>query len=156
VPLSLSLSGRLALVGVCVLAAFFGLTGFVLDRAFRVSAEDAIHEKLQIQVYLLLGAAELDDEGRLFMPEVLPEPRMSSPISGLYASITQGDGRTLWQSLSSVGGNVPYPSTNADRGPVFGLVDDDELYALSYPVTCSVILNLPNPMRVPFTRRDSI
>ena len=130
-----SLSGRLALVAACVLAAFFGLAGSVLDRAFRVSVENAVREKLQVQVYLLLGAAELDDEGHLLMPKVLPEPRLSSPASGLYAAIAQGAGGTVWRSLSSAGRSVPYPVVAGDGEPTFALVGDDEFYALSYPVT---------------------
>ncbi len=132
---SLSLSRRLALIAACVLVAFFGLTGSVLERAFLVSVENAVREKLQIQVYLLLGAAELDEEGRLLMPEILPEPKLSLPASGLYAAITQDAENTLWQSLSSAGQRVPYPAVAGDREPVFGLVGDEALYALSYPVT---------------------
>lgn len=131
----ISLSGRLAIVAACVLVAFFSLTGFVLDRAFRISIEDAVREKLQIQIYLLLGAAELDEEGRLLMPEILPEPKLSSPASGLYAAVTRGADGTVWQSLSSVGRTIPYPAVAGDREPAFELVGDDELYALSYPVT---------------------
>jgi two-component system sensor histidine kinase PhoQ len=130
-----SLSRRLALVSACVLAAFFGLTGTVLDRAFRVSVADAVREKLQIQVYLLLGAAELDETGRLLMPAALTEPRLSSPASGLYAAVAQRSGDRLWQSLSSVGRNLAYPDVAGDGEPAFALVNDEAYYALSYPVT---------------------
>jgi two-component system, OmpR family, sensor histidine kinase PhoQ len=130
-----SLSRRLALIAACVLAAFLGLVGSVLDRAYRVSLENGVREKLQVQVYLLLGAAELDDQGHLVMPEVLAEPRLSSPASGLYASIAAGSGATLWQSLSSTGHRIPYPTTAIGGNPTFGIVGHGEYYALSYPVT---------------------
>ena len=111
-----------------------GLTGLILERAFRVSIEDAVREKLQVQVYLLLGAAELDDEGRLMMPDVLAEPRLSSPASGLFAAIAQSGGSTIWESPSSVGQNLPYRSANGGEKPLFGTIGDGAFYALSYPV----------------------
>jgi two-component system sensor histidine kinase PhoQ len=117
-----------------MLMAFLGLTGLILERAFRVSVEDAVREKLQIQVYLLLGAAELDDEGRLLMPEVLAEPRLSTPASGLHAEIARSGGSTIWQSPSSVGQNLPYRSADSDQQPLFGTIGDGAFYALSYPV----------------------
>ncbi len=89
---SLSLSRRLALIAACVLVAFFGLTGSVLERAFLVSVENAVREKLQIQVYLLLGAAELDEEGRLLMPEILPEPKLSHPACDLLRNYRNREG----------------------------------------------------------------
>jgi len=135
VPSSPSLSRRLALVAACVLVAFFGLAGSVLDRAYHVSVENAIREKLQVQVYLLLGAAELDDEGHLFMPQVLEEPRLSSPASGLYASISQAGGARLWRSASSIGTHIPFPDVSQDDEPTFEVVGNGEYYALSYPVT---------------------
>jgi two-component system sensor histidine kinase PhoQ len=130
-----SLSRRLALVAAGVLAAFFGLAGSVLDRAYHVSVENAVREKLQVQVYLLLGAAEVDEEGGVLMPEVLADPQLSFPSSGLYAAIAKDDGTTLWQSPSSLGRSVPFPVVAADGEPAFALVSDDEYYALSYPVT---------------------
>lgn len=107
----------------------------MLDSAFRVSVEKAVRERLQVQVYLLLGAAELEDDGRLLMPEALPEPRLSSPAAGLFAAVARDNGGTLWQSRSSLGRDVPYPAVSSDRKPTFALVDDNRLYALSYPVT---------------------
>jgi len=135
VPSSLSLSRRLALGAAGVLAAFFGLAGSVLDRAYHVSVDDAVREKLQVQVYLLLGAAELDEEGGVIMPDVLAEPRLSFPSSGLYAAIAREDGTTLWQSRSSIGRSVPFPPAAPDGEPTFALVGDDQYYAMSYPVT---------------------
>jgi two-component system sensor histidine kinase PhoQ len=124
----------LVVAGALVLTTFLGLTGFILERAFRVSVDDALREKLQIQVYLLLGAAELDDTGRLVMPDVLAEPRLSSPASGLYAEIAQRGGPTLWQSPSSVGRNLRYPSADDLQEPIFRTAGDGGVYALSYPV----------------------
>ena len=55
-----SLRGRLLIAASVVLAAFLGLTGLSLDRAFRDSALAAVKDRLQAQVYMLLGAVNLD------------------------------------------------------------------------------------------------
>ena len=111
---SLSLSGRLALVAACVLTGFLGLTGTVLDRAFRISVEEAVREKLQIQVYLLLEAADFDESAQLLMPDVLPEPRLSFPASGLYAEIAHSGGRA--HLAISVKRRPRHPLSNPNRG----------------------------------------
>lgn len=129
-----SLTTRLVVAAACVLAAFLGLTGFVLDQAFRASVEDSVREKLQVQVYLLLGAAELDDQGGLLMPDVLPEPRLSSPASGLFAAIARSGGAEIWRSPSSVNRHIPYPAIQGDGQPRFASSGADGFYALSYPV----------------------
>lgn len=90
-----------------VLLAFLGLTGLSLERAFRGSALTAIQEQLQAQVYLLLGAADLDAAGRLTLPDALPEARFSTPGSGLYAQVVDRRGRALWRSPSLLGQTAP-------------------------------------------------
>ncbi len=79
-----SLNARLLVAATLVLAAFLGLTGFALDRAFRDSAFLAVKERLQTQIYSLLAAAHLDQSPQLVLPEALPEARFSMPGSGLY------------------------------------------------------------------------
>ena len=99
----LSLNARLLLAASLVLLGFFGLTGYALDQAFRDSALVAVQERLQAQVYMLLGAAEFTDTGRLALPNGLPEARFSIPGSGLYAGVLNDEGDTLWRSLSMLG-----------------------------------------------------
>ncbi len=89
--------------GTFVLAAFLGLTGVALDRAFRDSIETSTIEKLKGQIYALLGAADVDRRGRLRLPESLPDPRLSEPDSGLYAQVQGEKGKYNWQSPSMVG-----------------------------------------------------
>ena len=105
-----SLGARLALVAAGVLVAFFGLAGVALDRAYRASVDEAAREQLQVQLYLLLGAAELDDAGALIMPEVLAESRYVSPASGLLASVLDAEGGRLWSSASSAGHELAFPT----------------------------------------------
>jgi two-component system sensor histidine kinase PhoQ len=83
-----SIHSRLLLAASLVLAGFLGATGLALDKAFRVSAEAAMQERLQSYIYALLAAADEDSDGRMIPPQELPEPRFSKPDSGLYAVIT--------------------------------------------------------------------
>jgi len=105
----LSLNARLLIAASVVLVAFLGLTGFTLDRAFRDSAMTATRDRLQAQVYALLSAADVDDNEQLRLPEALPEPRFSTPGSGLYAQVMNGEGHTVWHSPSTIGTAVDFP-----------------------------------------------
>jgi two-component system sensor histidine kinase PhoQ len=90
-----------------------------LDRAFRESALSALREQLKIHVYSLLGAAEIDEVGRLVMPARLPEERFSIPGSGLYAQVLQEDGTVVWRSRSMLGVSVPFAQISTPGVPVF-------------------------------------
>jgi len=104
---SLSLHSRLLLAATMVLAAFLGLTGLALDRAFRNGAEVNVQDRLQAHLYGLLAAADLGADGRLVLPDVLPETRFSQPASGLFAHVRDRSGKILWRSPSHLGGEVP-------------------------------------------------
>ena len=56
-----SLRSRLMWVFGILLCVFLGLTGVVLDRAFRSSVEAGAAEQLQVQIYLLLSAVDERD-----------------------------------------------------------------------------------------------
>jgi two-component system sensor histidine kinase PhoQ len=101
-----SLHSRLLLTASLVLAGFLGATGLALDKAFRVSAEAAMQERLQSHIYALLAATDEDASGRMLPPQQLPEPRFSKPDSGLYAVITGNDGDALWRSASLTGRDI--------------------------------------------------
>ncbi len=105
----LSIHARLLVAAGVVLAAFLGLTGAALDRGFRESAETAARDRLQAELYLLLGAADLDPELGLTVPEVLPDARLATPGSGLYAEVLDQEGQVVWRSWSALGLEVPYP-----------------------------------------------
>jgi two-component system sensor histidine kinase PhoQ len=98
-----SLGTRLLVISALLLVAAFGITIAVLDYIFRSSAEQAIGDQLEAQVFALIGAAEPDDEGELSVPRRLLEPRLRNPGSGLYAEILDGAGLPLWRSPSAVG-----------------------------------------------------
>ncbi|MGE5240526.1 MAG: histidine kinase, partial [Bacteroidota bacterium] len=98
-----SLRARLLLVSALVLAGFFALTGIALDQAFRRSAESALRDRLQSNLYALLAAADLDADNRLKLPVELPEPRFNTIGSGLIAEVRDTRGATVWRSRSALG-----------------------------------------------------
>jgi two-component system sensor histidine kinase PhoQ len=101
-----SLHSRLLLAASLVLAGFLGATGLALDKAFRVSAEAAMQDRLQSYIYALLAAADEDENGHMVPPQELPEPRFSKPDSGLYAVIVGATGEPLWHSTSLTGRDI--------------------------------------------------
>jgi two-component system, OmpR family, sensor histidine kinase PhoQ len=98
-----SLTLRISLVAALVIAAFFVATATLLERAFRDNAEDAVMTRLEAQLLLLMGVAEVAGPDRVQMPEPLPDARLSLPAGGLYARILDGEGATLWRSVSTLG-----------------------------------------------------
>ncbi len=105
----LSLQNRLLIMATVILTVFLGLTGLVLDRAFRSSSESAQQGRMEGQLYGLLGATELDQQGQLVMATGLADARFSRPGSGLIAQVVDGQGRQIWQSASALGLTVPVP-----------------------------------------------
>ena len=110
-----SLSARLLLAVSLLLLVFFGLTIFLLNLSFRNAAERATRDRLEVQLIVLLAAAEVEEAGRLAMPEALPEARFSNPESGLYGEISTPAGERLWRSPSLVGRSLR-PSTLPEAG----------------------------------------
>ena len=127
---SLSLRARLLGVSAAVLLVFVVLTGAVLDRAFRDSADAAQGERLEALLYLLMGALDVAPDGRLLMAEPLPEARLSLPGSGLYAAIVAGDGTQQWTSGSTLGLALPFARglAPAERRNQVGTAADGRAY----------------------------
>ncbi|MCG6976774.1 MAG: GHKL domain-containing protein [Acidiferrobacterales bacterium] len=139
--MNLSLHSRLLAVASVVLLFFFGLTGLVLDKAFRDSAESGVQERLQTHVYVLLAAAEIDAGIMLFMPDELPDPRFSVAQSGLYAQVIDHNGKSVWRSRSLLGADFPV-STPVDVGQSnfsrSRLADGSEVFVLGYGVSWQI------------------
>lgn len=110
-----SLAGRLLLVASVVLTGFLGLTGWALDRAYYDSAEAALKERLEANIYALIAGSDVNTKGIMSFPESLAEPRFANAGSGRYAQIASHDGKQLWRSASAVGMEIPYP-TKLGRG----------------------------------------
>ncbi len=104
----LSLNTRLLLAGSLVLASFFGLTGFTLDKAFRDSAEAAMRDRLQGHIYALLAASELSKDGVMVVSSEIPETGFSTPGSGIYGQISSHDGKQTLRSPSMADITIPF------------------------------------------------
>ena len=129
-----SLQTRLVLAFGILLILFLGLAGFVLDRAFKESVAAAVEERLQLQVYALLGVAEPDEEG-FFLPD-LEEACFSQINSGLYGFILDAEGNEVWRSPSALDVNLEqanFMSQDVALGQtVFGNMDTPEQGSLAY------------------------
>lgn len=104
-----SLAARIGWSAALVLAIFVALTAWALERAFTDSAGAAMRERLLAQLYLVMAATEVTREGEVSLPQLLGEPRLNLPDSGLYARIDRPDGTPLWHSPSAVGRALPPP-----------------------------------------------
>jgi two-component system sensor histidine kinase PhoQ len=132
----LSLNARLIVSASIVLAAFLGLAGLALDRAFRDSALARVQDRLQSRVYALIAAAESEGE-TLSLPEALPESRFSVPQSGVYARVADASARALWRSRSSLGLEIDYPAPALPGVAAYSVTrgsDGSELFTIAYTV----------------------
>jgi two-component system, OmpR family, sensor histidine kinase PhoQ len=140
-----SLGARLRLAASVVLVAFLGLTGLTLDRAFRDSAQAAVQDRLQAQLYMLLGAANLNAFNRLTLPQTLPEARFSTPESGLYADVMDGQGNLVWRSPSLLGQALPFfPAVRNPGETRFAPLESSEgepLFVLAFTVSWEIAPN---------------
>lgn len=104
-----SLNSRLLLVASAILILFFGITGFTLDRIYRENAEEAQYNRLQGFIYDLIIVTEFSHNGVISPPvdKTLPDIRFAIHDSGLYAKITQNQGRVIWRSESIQSKEIP-------------------------------------------------
>ncbi len=136
----ISLHLRILVAASIVLAGFFGLTGVILDQAYRNSAESALQERLQGYAYALVAVMEPDIQGEVHLMNALPIPRFFTPGSGLYAQAKRNDGRFSWRSPSMNDIDIPF-STGLERGEYISrevtLDSQARLYTFSIGVSWS-------------------
>lgn len=155
--MNLSLNTRLLLASSVVLVAFLGITGLVLDGAFRASADAALRDRLQGYVYALLAASDLDAHGTLHLPAELPDPRFSLIGSGLYAEVVGRGDKPVWRSKSLLGLTIPFART-----PLVGerefvpLAVEHDLPLLSLAFTVSWETNGHNDQRYTYRVAESL
>jgi two-component system sensor histidine kinase PhoQ len=119
-----SLSSRLLLAASLVLLVFLGVTGVVLDNAFRRSAEEAVSDRLKGYVYAILDPFSIDEKtGKMTLPTNLRNQRFLRPESGLYARIIDESGHVIWRSRSMVDLDIPFIGTVSSGETVFGRLD---------------------------------
>jgi len=104
----MSITSRLLITASLVLTVCLGIVGWVLEESHREAVEKAMKDRVQNQLYSVIAAIDLGVNGRMFMPQNLPELRFSKPGSGLYGNILSHDGSQHWQSNSALGMEIPY------------------------------------------------
>ena len=132
-----SLRLRLLLSAALTLILFLGLTGIVLDQAFRQSAWQNVESTLTAQVYGLIAVADQQGE-LLYLPEVVQEPGFNRLGSGLFGLLLDGQGRELWRSQSAVvidySGLMDEIETAIVGDPYFTHSKVPDVFVLSYKV----------------------
>ena len=134
--MTLSLQARLLLAALLVLTIFTGLTGLVLDKAFRQSAEAAMQDRLQGYLFTLLAAVDVDVDGTPRFSRNLPDARFDQPGSGLYASVSAPGRSVRLHSPSLLGIDLPpLPQIPVGQYHYDSIVLDNEPhYRLAYQV----------------------
>ena len=96
-----SISVRLLLVAALLMTAFIGVTTLAISHAVDQRARQALEERMQGQIYALLGVTEIDDNGNIDIHEAdLPNGLMRQPASGTYAEVRDTSELQVWHSPS--------------------------------------------------------
>lgn len=110
-----SMRRRMLLGAALVLLLFISATAVILDQAFKSSLHVDLQDRLQTQLYLLLGASELIND-QLVIPKNLNYPKLNQLDSGSIALVLDDQAESIWRSGSTLG--------------FIGLLKDDIRHAL--------------------------
>jgi two-component system sensor histidine kinase PhoQ len=92
----------------------------MLDSVFRDSSEQAIHERLDIQVLVLMAATEEQRGNKLVPANQLLDARFLGPNSGLYGQLATRDKTAFWVSPSLLGATLPFIINTKPGARAFG------------------------------------
>jgi len=95
-----SLKQRLTTISSIILFVAFSIIYFATQSAYSIASKSRLQESMTVQVYALIAAAK-DDQGELFILDVLRNERLENLSSGLVAYVLRQDGSLVWQSPSS-------------------------------------------------------
>lgn len=96
-----SIAVRLLLAATLVMALFIGLTTLAIQHTVDQRSELARFERMQGQIYALLGATSINPGGHIeIIASDLPNALMQQPMSGIYAEVRDAKVTPLWQSPS--------------------------------------------------------
>lgn len=132
-----SLRSRILTSASLVLVVFLGCAGLLLDRAFREAALDGVEDRLRGRIFMLIGAADFDAAANDALVGTLPDPSLTTPGSGHYASISGENPALEWRSSSLLGQNTL--TTAGARAGQWSFEDRDSaghpgLFALTYGI----------------------
>lgn len=103
----MSLNRRILLSATLVLLIFIVGIAVALDRAFYDSARLGVQDRMLARVLLLMGDAEVDEKGTLYMPSNLLDSEFSRPDAATYAFIIDQTEKVTWQSTSALNKVIP-------------------------------------------------
>ena len=104
-----SISVRLLLAAAVLMAIFIGVTTLVIQHTVDERAELAQQERMQGQIYTLLGVTDIGDDGEIDIHAAdLPNGLMRQPASGIYAEVRDAAEQQVWHSPSLT---TPVPSS---------------------------------------------
>ena len=83
------------------------MIGMVMDRAFKEKTMDLVRERLEGYVFALISVVETTENNGIRVHEILPIPKLTQPVSGIYAQIYNDN--YSWQSISMFGVDLPQP-----------------------------------------------
>jgi two-component system sensor histidine kinase PhoQ len=115
-PRAYSLNRRLILAASLVLATFLTLAGFGLYTLYHERSIESLQTLLLGHVYALLSAADDDEQGQIKLPDIMPDPRLNNPDSGLYAVVSSETVNSKWRSASLIGQNLNIDSISLEPG----------------------------------------
>lgn len=95
-----SLRRRILYSSGLVLTLFVVITALILDQAFKRSLQTDLKDRLQTQMYLVLGVAEFKEE-HISLPAALNFPKLNQLDSGSIAIIINDQGEEVWRSGSA-------------------------------------------------------
>ena len=110
-----SLTGRLLVVSMLWLFLALTLGGILLSAAFRDHVETETDERLSQTMDSMVGASDIDEDGRVVFSRTLNDQRYNEPYSGWYWQISAIGfetirSRSLWDEELVVDfANDPYP-----------------------------------------------
>lgn len=95
-----SLRQRLTTISSIILLVAFSIIFFATQSAYSIASKNRLQESMNAQFYALM-AIPVDDQGTLFIPDVLRNERLENLSSGLVAYVLDEKGKLIWQSPSS-------------------------------------------------------
>jgi two-component system sensor histidine kinase PhoQ len=95
-----SLKQRLTAVSSVILLVAFSIIFFATQSAYKTASKNRLQESMTAQVYALMAVAN-DDQGQIFIPDILRNERLENLSSGLVAYVLDEKGLLIWQSPSS-------------------------------------------------------
>ncbi|WP_144395369.1 ATP-binding protein [Pleionea sediminis] len=97
-----SLRNRLIIVFSFSLIVLVSGVAFFLEKAFDKSLTGQLQQRMKTQLFMLLTAAEEEEPGSLYIPEVVREDAFNQIDSGSYAFVYSDDQEEVWRSFSAV------------------------------------------------------